>query len=115
MAASKQEVANVKRGLSLHARRLSSPRLRASIEPQKIRGLTKHVLPIRRGPSSNLFFYLQKLYSIVIGFFVCSPYLQESLLEPVGSVTTHAHTYVLRVYICLVRLTGASQKESRCN
>ena len=41
--------------------------LSSAIEPQKGRGSTKHVLPIRRGPSSQLFYKsiclpLQKLY-----------------------------------------------------
>ena len=73
---------------------LSSARPRASTEPQKGRGSMKHVLTIRRGSFSNLSFLFnqQKLYSVVIGYFVCLPYLQEeSLLEPVGSLTTHIH------------------------
>ena len=43
--------------------------------------------------------YLQKLYSIIIGTFVCLFYLQKSPLEPVGSLITHMHIYC-RFFFC---------------
>ena len=60
---------------------------------QKRRGSTKYMFLIRHGPSSSLYF-LAVLNSTVIGSFVCLPYLQESLLETTGSLTTYLHKYI---------------------
>ena len=95
--ASEREVSvNEKRGLPRHARR-PQQRTPPSIDrAANKRDSTKHVLPIRRGPSSSLFFFAV-LNSKVIGSFVCLSYLRESLLEPTGSLTiagSYIHTSI---------------------
>ena len=96
----RQVPVNEKRGLSLHARRPQQQTPPSIDRAANGRGSTKHVPPIRRGPSSSLFFVVV-MNSSVIGSFVDLPYPRESHLEPAGSLTImglYIHTPIQIVF-----------------
>ena len=95
-------------GLSLHAQR-SRQRTPLSIDRAAERTWFNEARAPHLAPSVFKSFYLKRLYSIVIesfylqknlysfviGFFVFFlPYLRESPLDPVGSLTTRIYIYI---------------------